>query len=185
MARMAKKPILIDAGVTATLTGDGKMQITGPKGQLEIVVPQTVKVNLHDNMIEVSTLGEEETNLQGLVSSLIKNALVGVTKEWSKSLELIGVGFRAQTTGAELILNVGFSHPVKITAPNGITFTVSENLITVSGADKYAVGEVAARVKRVKPAEPYKGKGIKYQGEVIRRKLGKAAKTVGAAAGAK
>jgi large subunit ribosomal protein L6 len=185
MSRIGKKPIIIEPGVTFSQK-DGSYIVTGPKGTLTIpVIPgATIEVN-GTNLDVKSEQGEENTSVMGLCRSLVQNAVTGVTKGWTKTLELVGVGFRAQTSGNDLVLNVGFSHQVTIKAPSGITFSIVENKITVSGADKYLVGEVAASVKRVKPPEPYKGKGIRYAGEVIRKKLGKAAKAVGGAPGAK
>lgn len=159
---------------------DRLVKIAGPKGEIEIKLPEGVSVKIIDNQVEIH-IGDTDkyVSLQGLFRSLINNAIIGVKTGWSKSLELVGVGFRAQTDGAELTLSLGFSHPVKITAPKGISFSVVENTITVLGADKYLVGEIAANIRRNKPPEPYKGKGIRYLNELIRKKLGKAAKAVG------
>lgn len=179
MSRIGKKPIKIDEGVTVNLT-DRLVKIAGPKGEIEIKLPEGVSVKIIDNQVEIH-IGDTDkyVSLQGLFRSLINNAIIGVKTGWSKSLELVGVGFRAQTDGHELTLSLGFSHPVKITAPKDISFSVVENTITVLGADKYLVGEIAANIRRNKPPEPYKGKGIRYLNELIRKKLGKAAKAVG------
>lgn len=185
MSRIGNKPITIEPGVTVTASEAG-YTVVGPKGQLMVNAINGIKVEINGNVIEIKTSNNDGTsNLIGLGRTLISNAIIGVSRGWTKSLELVGVGFRAANQGNDLVLNVGFSHPVTIPAPKGITFTIVENKITVSGVDRYVVGEVAASVKRVKPPEPYKGKGIRYEGEVIRKKLGKAAKAVGGAAGAK
>jgi large subunit ribosomal protein L6 len=185
MSRIGRKPIVIDPGVTVSIK-DGEIVVVGPKGQLNLKKISGVKIDILANSVEIKPESDSpDTSLVGLCRSLIQNAITGVTKGWSKSLELVGVGFRAQNKGADLELHVGFSHPVVVVAPQGITFAIVENKITVSGSDKYLVGEIAASVKRIKPPEPYKGKGIRYVGEVIRKKLGKAAKAVGGAAGAK
>lgn len=179
MSRIGKKPITIEEGVNLTVDQD-TVKFVGPKGNMEVRLPEGIKLKKVGNIVEIQTdnLGKL-IHLQGLYRSLISNAVTGVKTGWTKSLELVGVGMRAQTDGHDLTMNLGFSHPVKISAPIGISFEVSENKITVAGADKYLVGEVAASIRRVKKPEPYKGKGIKYVGEYIRKKLGKAAKAVG------
>lgn len=180
MSRVGKKSIIIEPGITVSMDL-GKIHINGPKGELVVIIPEGLKVGVNNNQIEVSAINSEKTNLQGLVRSLINNAVIGVKTGWTKTLEMVGVGFRAQTEGNELILNLGYSHPVKIVAPKNISFSVKENKIIVSGMDKYEVGEIAANIRRAKPPEPYKGKGIRYLNEYIRKKLGKAAKAVGGA----
>lgn len=177
MSRIGKMPIIVPEGVTVKIDG-GKITATGPKGTVAFLYHPKVKVELKDGQIICFS---KDSALWGLTRSLIANAVLGVSTGWSKTLELAGVGFRAETTGQELILNIGFSHPVKIKAPESITFKVTENKIEILGANKQAVGELAAQIRRIKPPEPYKGKGIKYQGEIIRRKLGKAAKAIGGA----
>lgn len=179
MARVFKKPIIIDADVKTDLN-QATITVTGPKGNLEINLPASVKAEISNNqLVLVPKFKSADMSIIGLYNSLIKNAIIGVKEGWNKTLELVGVGFRASTTGSELILNVGFTHPVKIKAPEGISFQVTDNKVVVTGIDKYLVGETAASIRRVKPPEPYKGKGIRYLGEVIRKKAGKAAKTVG------
>lgn len=181
MTRIGKKPILIDPEIKISQS-EGKIFVEGPQGKLELSVPDILELNTSANSIEISLKkGQNGRDIHGLFRSLLQNAVSGVKTSWTKTLELVGVGFRAQSNGSELELNVGFSHPVKIPAPKGISFKVVENKITVIGPDKYLVGEVAASVRRVKPPEPYKGKGIRYDKEVIRKKLGKAAKAVGGA----
>jgi len=181
MSKIGKKPIVIEPDIDVCLNKE-IVHVAGEKGQLDIKIPQGVSLERKGNYLFVK--GESKRmNLQGLTRSLIQNAINGVKKLWRKELEMVGVGFRAKVEGNELILNLGFSHPVKITAPQGINFQVKENQIIVEGVDKYLVGEVAASIRRVKPPEPYKGKGIRYRGEVVRRKLGKAVKAVGGISG--
>lgn len=168
---------MIPQGTTVKIDGR-KLTATGPKGEVSFLLHPKVKVELGDKEIICFS---KDNALWGLVRSLVANAVLGVSVGWSKTLELVGVGFRAETNGLELILNLGFSHQVKIKAPQGLSFKVVENKIEILGADKQAVGELAAQIRRIKPPEPYKGKGIKYQGEIIRRKLGKAAKAIGGA----
>lgn len=180
MSRVGKKPIIFEKDIKVTKDGNN-IHVDGPKGTLDIVVQDNVDVIISDGSIEVKLKNNAiSKNIHGLFRSLLQNAIIGVRQQWSKTLELVGVGFRAETDGRELTLFLGFSHPIKVSAPNGVTFQVVENKIIVSGVDKYLVGEAAASIRRIKKPEPYKGKGIRYLGEYIRKKLGKAAKTVGA-----
>lgn len=185
MSRIGQKPIEIPAGVSVTIK-DGVVDVNGPKGKMAVNVTRGINVNQEGNVLKVTMKSNSEyfNALSGLNRTLVSNAVYGVSNLWTKSLELVGVGFRAQTTGKELVLALGFSHPVKVLAPEGITFAVQENKITVSGVDKYLVGEQAAQIRQYKPPEPYKGKGIRYVGEKIRKKAGKA-KALGGAPGAK
>ncbi len=180
MSRIGKKPIIFDS--TVKITKDNKVvSVEGPKGKLEVVLPPGIDVVIGKDNLEVKL--DEKTapkSRQGLFRSLLQNAILGVKNQWSKTLEIVGVGFKAETTGSELTLFLGYSHPVKIKAPPGIVFQVVENKITVTGIDKYLVGEVAASIRRIKKPDPYKGKGIRYLGEYIRKKVGKATKTVSA-----
>ena len=181
MSRIGKKPITIPAGITVT-TEQQLVRVSGPKGTQDVQLLSGIAFSQADARLQVQATGKGvDTARIGLMRSLVQNAITGVSTGWSKTLELVGVGYRAQTDGKELTLNVGFAHPVKIPAPQGVTFAVAENKITVSGADKYLIGETAAKVRRVKKPEPYKGKGIRYVGEYIRKKAGKAAKTTGRA----
>lgn len=186
MSHIGRQPIKISEGVTVTLA-KGVVNITGPKGALTQTVRPEISIKVDNGHIVVMKKNEAgKTNaLFGLYRSLLNNMVQGVTVGFNKGLELSGVGFRAQVSGDELVLNVGFSHPVKIKIPEGITITVSENKINVSGCDKQKVGETAAIIRRVRPPEPYKGKGIHYIGEKIRRKAGKSVKATGVAQGAK
>jgi large subunit ribosomal protein L6 len=176
MSRIGKLPIEIPSTVTVTVTGN-IVTAVGPKGQLNLVLPAKVTVRMEDSKLLVES---QLSNLHGLVRSLLSNNIKGVSDGWTKTLELSGTGYRAATTGSELNMALGFSHPVIIKAPTGITFAINENKITVLGSDKTMVGEVAARIRRLRPADPYKAKGLKYEGEVIQRKAGKAAKAGGA-----
>lgn len=181
MTRIGKKPITFEPDIKISQSS-GEISVEGPQGKIVLSMPGEIEVKIAGNTAQVSEKkGISAKNIQGLFRSLVQNAVRGVATPWTKTLELVGVGYRAQTTGNELELNLGFSHPVKIKAPEGITFKIAENKITVTGADKYLVGELAASIRRVKPPEPYKGKGIRYEKEHIRKKLGKAAKAVGAA----
>lgn len=182
MSKIGKLPVQLPDGTTATLAGS-TVTVTGPKGTLSFVLPKGITATVAEGKIQVGQ--EEDTkdatkNLFGLTRATLANMVTGVSKGLEKKLELTGVGYRAQASGSELTLHVGFSHPVKISATPGITFTVADNVITVSGTDKALIGLIAARVRAVRPPEPYKGKGIKYIGEYIRKKAGKAAKAVGA-----
>ena len=170
MSRIAKQPIKIPEAVTVTVTGSSVM-VTGPKGRLEITTPAEVKIE--NGEVRVSS---PAPNLAGMSRTLVANMVKGVVDGWSKALELSGTGYRATTTGTRLDLALGFSHPVVVDAPAGITFEVKENKITVLGADKAMVGLVASKIRRLRPADPYKLKGFKYEGEKIIKKAGKAAK---------
>jgi large subunit ribosomal protein L6 len=181
MSKIGKKPVEVKSGVNVSITGQ-TVAVSGPKGQLSFVIPAGIKAEVKEGQILVTQAkkNDVETNaLFGLTRAMLNNLVKGVSEGFEKKLELSGVGYRAQGTGNTLTLSVGFSHPVVIKADQGITFTVEENIITISGADKVMVGDVAAKVRAVRPPEPYKGKGIKYVGERIRRKAGKAAKAVG------
>lgn len=184
MSRIGKLPISIPEGVNISLDGQ-KIMVSGPKGSLERDLPKNISVEIKEGKLKVLTKdGRNQTRaLHGTIRSHLANMVKGVTQGWSKALEVVGTGFRAETDGKVLSLNVGYSHPVKIDAPKGITFQVNKLDIIVEGIDKELVGLVASRIRRIRPPEPYKGKGIRYKDEVVRRKPGKAAKTVGASAG--
>lgn len=183
MSRIGRLPIPIPETVTVAINGS-RIGVTGPKGLLEWVMPGGVEVKNEEGKIIVTA---KLSNLHGLSRSLIANMVKGVSDGWSKTLELSGTGYRASTNGTELNLSLGFSHPVVVKAPEGMSFEVVENKIKVLGIDKVKVGEVAAKIRLLRPADPYKAKGLKYEGEVIRRKAGKAAKAgaVGAGTGGK
>lgn len=182
MSRIGKLPIKILPQVKVNLEGE-KIIVSGVKGRLECSLPAQIKVVKRDEelVVERKDNSRQSRALHGLIRALLANMVKGVNGGFRKELELSGVGYRAALDEKGLNLTIGFSHPVKFPAPPGITFTVSENKIIVEGADKQLVGEVASQIRSSKPPEPYKGKGIKYVGERIRRKVGKAVKTVGGA----
>lgn len=181
MSKIGKLPISIPTGVTVTITG-ASVQVSGTKGNFTHKVPAGITVTTVEDKVIVGQ--EEKTKEQtkalfGLTRALLANMVKGVSEGFEKRLELSGVGYRAQGAGTDLTLSVGFSHPVKIKAPQGVSFRVEGNTIIVEGADKALVGNTAAEIRAVRKPEPYKGKGIKYVDERIRRKAGKAAKAVG------
>jgi large subunit ribosomal protein L6 len=177
MSRIGRQPIEIPAGVSVSVVG-ARVMVNGPLGELSQEVPARMKVEQQDGSIVVSRPTErgEDRALHGLTRSLIANMVEGVTSGFQKRLEIQGVGYRAGLRGADLELNVGFSHPVVLKASAGITFDVpTPNVVLVKGIDKQRVGQIAAEVRKVRPPEPYKGKGIRYEGEYVRRKVGKRA----------
>jgi len=177
MSRLGKLPIELPEGTQVKIE-DGFVVIKGPKGKLKEKLHQLVKVDIGDKELKVTVVDQEnkkEKALWGLYRSLINNMAVGVTKGYEKKLEINGVGYRAAVSGNKLTLNVGYSHPVDYTLPEDITAAVEGNIVTISGIDKQLVGNVAAQIRKIRKPEPYKGKGIKYVDEVIRRKVGKAA----------
>jgi len=175
MSRIGKMPITVPKSVTVDLE-DGRVRVKGPKGELARQIPREISVVRNDGELRVERSSDEPSHraLHGLTRSLIANMVTGVTDGYTRRLEVNGVGYRAAVSSGSLVLQVGYSHPVLVPAPPGISFAVAANAITVSGADKELVGETAAQIRRVRPPEPYKGKGIKYAEEVIRRKAGKA-----------
>jgi len=194
MSRIGKKPIQIPDKVNVKID-NGLVTVKGPKGELKLELANGVKLEQNNNEITVKVKNEDEKryrSLWGTFRQLINNMIVGVSEGFEKKLEINGVGFKAEvsrnsagsTSGGksdELILNVGYSHAVNFKIPQGIEIKIEKNIITISGIDKQLVGETAAQIRKTKKPEPYKGKGIKYVDEVIRRKAGKQAKTVGAA----
>lgn len=176
MSRVGKKPIIIPAGVAVALKGR-EVSVKGPKGELTREIHPDISVSVKDNAMELlpSRATKKSGALWGLSRTLLSNMVIGVSDGFEKKLEFEGIGFRANLEGDTIVFALGFSHPVRFPAPKGIAFKIEKNVITVSGADKEAVGETAARIRQLKPPEPYKGKGIRYQGEVIRRKAGKKA----------
>jgi large subunit ribosomal protein L6 len=179
MSRIGKQPVEIPSGVTVDVAGD-TVNVKGPGGALSQRVDPDKKVTVADGEVRVERPSDEREHraLHGLTRSLIANMVEGVTKGYEKRLEIQGVGYRAALKGKDIELQVGFSHPVNFPAPQGIEFEVpAPNRITVKGIDKQLVGETAARIRRIRKPEPYKGKGIRYEGEYVRKKAGKAAKT--------
>lgn len=186
MSRIGNMIITLPQGASVTQEGR-RLMVNGPKGKLVRELPGEIGVRVEADKVKVTSrgIGKTAKALHGMVRAHLANDLTGVVQGWSKSLELSGVGYRANLSGANLELFVGFSHPVTIVPPPGITFAVTEGNIVISGIDKDLVGQTAANIRRVKEPEPYKGKGIKYVGEHIRKKAGKSAKTIGGAPGAK
>jgi len=176
MSRIGKKEILIPAGVEVTINGQD-ISVKGPKGSLKMVSAPEIAVEIKEKEIHFTPKKEDLKSkaLWGLTRTLVSNMVDGVTKGFEKKMEINGVGFKAGVEGKKLILSVGLSHTVDIPAPEGIEFKVEKNVITVSGIDKGLVGQVSAQIRRVKKPEPYKGKGIRYVGEIIKKKLGKKA----------
>ena len=177
MSRIGKQPIEIPAGVTITV-GDSEITVVGPKGQLIVPVQPKTKVEVDGQTATVTRENDEPKSRawHGLQRALLNNAVIGVTKGFEKKLEVNGVGFRLSGGGQDIEMTLGFSHPVKYHAPEGVTLTTNKMEITVAGIDKQKVGQVAAEIRALKKPEPYKGKGIKYVDEVILRKAGKAGK---------
>lgn len=180
MSRIGKKPVFIPDDVQVEI--GQKILVKGPLGQLDFKIPMGVKVEEIDKKLVISARNEERQTkaFHGLTRSLIANMIEGVTAGFKKRLELAGIGFRVNLTGDKLILLVGYSHSVEIEQPEGIKFQVEDNKITVSGINKELVGKVAAEIRKVRPPDAYKGKGIRYEGEVVKLKPGKAAKAAGA-----
>ena len=179
MSRIGRLPIAIPNGVTVTVTPENVVTAKGPKGQLTKAMHPAINIAVENNSIVVTRENDEKQNraLHGLTRALINNMVVGVTEGYKKTLELVGVGYRAQLQGKKLILSLGFSHPVEIEAVPGVDFQLEgANKIIVSGIDKELVGDVAADIRTWRKPEPYKGKGIKYDNEVVRRKEGKTGK---------
>ncbi len=179
MSRIGKLPVAVPSGVNVTLS-DGEVLVKGPKGELrQAILSTVVGVKMEDGRVVVERKGEarEHRAAHGLTRTLIANMVEGVSKGYRKSLEIQGVGFRVAKSGEKLNLSLGFSHPVVFEAPKDIALSVEgQNKIHVDGIDKQAVGQVAAEIRSLRPPEPYKGKGIRYAGEVVRKKLGKAGK---------
>ncbi|MCZ7535878.1 MAG: 50S ribosomal protein L6 [Acidimicrobiia bacterium] len=179
MSRIGKKPIPIPSGVQVTIDGD-HVAVEGPRGSLELDVVGDVTVALDGDMLVVARADDQRSNraLHGLTRTLVNNMIVGVTEGYTKELEIVGVGYRATAQGPQRIeLQLGFSHPVFVDAPQGIEFEVPvPGRISVKGFDKQLVGQVAADIRRIRKPEPYKGKGVRYAGEQVRRKAGKSAK---------
>lgn len=179
MSRIGRMPVELPQGVDVKVKGS-HVRVKGPKGELEHTFPAVMKIKVDDGVVTVDRPSDERTHraLHGMTRALINNMVVGVSKGFQKTLEINGVGYRAELTGQNLVLNVGYSHPVEIVPPEGISFEVDNRTrqIKVMGYDKQVVGQVAADIRKVRPPEPYKGKGIKYIDERIRRKAGKAGK---------
>ena len=181
MSKIGKLPITLGSNVTVQVQGS-EATVTGPKGTMSMTIPAGVKVAQEEGKVVLTAENKEDRRVRsmyGLTRALLSNLIKGVDTGFEKKLEIVGVGYRATMQGADLVLSLGFAHPVKFSPVQGITLSVADNVITVAGSDKTQVGEIAAKIRASKPPEPYKGKGIKYKGERIRRKAGKAAKAAG------
>jgi large subunit ribosomal protein L6 len=177
MSRIGKKLIVLPSGVTAVVSGT-EVTVKGPKGELKVAVLPGITVELQDSNMSVARTNEERQTraYHGLIRSLLQNTVVGVSEGYKKTLKLIGTGYRVAMKGQGVSLSLGFSHPVEVVPPTGIKLTTEGNdTIHIEGIDKQAVGQVAANIRKIRPPEPYKGKGVRYVDEVVRRKAGKAA----------
>lgn len=180
MSRIGRNPVIIPSGVTVTLEADGTIVVKGPKGELKLAENQFVKIAVDENEIKVIREGEEREKkaAHGLMRALLQNMVTGVTDGFKKELEINGVGYRAQVQGNKMVLSLGYSHPIEYTIPEGIEIKMNEdkkNIVIITGIDKQKVGQVASEIRGFRKPEPYKGKGIKYVDEYIRRKAGKTA----------
>jgi large subunit ribosomal protein L6 len=178
MSRIGRMPVPIPSGVDVTITGR-EVTVTGPKGKLSLEVAEPIEVSQNDGVITVTRPNDEGNvrALHGLSRSLVANMVTGVTEGYRKTLEIVGVGYRVQARGSNLEFSLGFSHPITVSPPEGITLRVeSPTRLVVEGIDKQQVGEVAANIRKLRKPDPYKGKGLRYSGEHIRRKVGKAGK---------
>src|SRR3989338_10236322 len=177
MSRIGVQPIILPDGVT--LAREGRvLTLNGAKGQLSLSLPEGVDVNQKENTLQVTRQSEQREHraLHGTIRSLLANIVTGITDGFTKKLELIGIGYRASIEEGELVLLVGFTHPVKLVIPEGLEAKIEKNVISISGIDRQSVGQFAAIIRDVRPPEPYKGKGIRYEGEKVRMKQGKAVK---------
>ena len=174
MSKIGKKLIEVPSGVAVTIE-DSVVKVKGPKGELEYKIPRELKITIEENKVAVLPIAKSKKTpaLWGTIRAVIANMVSGVTSGFEKKLEIEGIGFKAQTQGNELVLNLGFSHQVIFKIPDGIKVDVSKNTIAVSGVSKELVGQTAANIRALKKPEPYKGKGIRYSGEIIKRKVGK------------
>lgn len=176
MSRIGRLPVSLPAGVTVTVDEGNVVRVTGPKGELQQSINPDITVNIEGAELTVTRPTDQKKHraLHGLSRALINNMVTGVTSGFEKTLEIVGVGYKATKNGKKLVLNMGYSHPVEIEEPEGIAFEVpNANTVVVKGIDKQFVGEIAAEIRDVRPPEPYKGKGIRYRNEIVRRKVGK------------
>jgi large subunit ribosomal protein L6 len=178
MSRIGRQPVSVPANVTISVSDENLVSVKGPKGELSRQFPATISLDRDEGVINVTRPNDEgkQRALHGLSRSLLNNMVTGVTTGFVKTLEVQGVGYRAQMQGSNLQLALGFSHPVIVSPPSGISFTVEGPRVNIEGIDKERVGQVAANIRKLRPPEPYKGKGIRYTGERVRRKAGKAGK---------
>lgn len=177
MSRIGRLPITVPSGVEVKIDG-ADVSVKGPKGELAHTIDRPIEASLEDGTITVTRPDDERESraLHGLTRTLINNMIIGVTEGYSKQLEIIGTGYRVLAKGSDLEFALGYSHPISVPAPEGISFQVEGNKVTVTGIDKQKVGETAANIRKLRKTEPYKGKGIRYVGEQVRRKAGKAGK---------
>jgi len=180
MSRVGEMPITVPSGVTVSIKKD-QVTVTGPKGELSRAISPDIAIDQQDNTLTVSRPSDnkEHRSLHGLTRSLVANMVEGVSSGFDKYLEIVGVGYRAEKTGDNLTFRVGYSHLVEVSPLPGISFVVEGNRVKVSGIDKEVVGEMAARIRKIRPPDSYKGKGIRYAGEIVRLKPGKAGKVIG------
>jgi large subunit ribosomal protein L6 len=181
MSKIGRMPIIIKDGMNVAVENDS-VKISGTKGEATYAIPSGIKAAFADGKLSLTLVDDKDRSIKalyGLTRANLANVIKGLDTGFERKLELVGVGYRAQMQGNDLVLSLGFSHPVKFSPEPGIKISVAETTITISGTDKAAVGLAASKIRGVKPPEPYKGKGIKYKGEQIRRKAGKAAKAVG------
>ncbi|MCC7303838.1 50S ribosomal protein L6 [bacterium] len=178
MSKIGTKSVEVEDGVQVSVA-NGLVSVQGPKGNLTVAIPLHISVKQDGStlMIERSHESKKVRSLHGLIRSLVSNAVIGVTKPWEKHLEVVGTGYRVKMKGRDLVFEVGYSHPVEFAEVEGVTYTVDGSKVTVSGIDKQLVGEVAHKIKIIRKPDPYKGKGVRYEGEVIHLKPGKKAKT--------
>ena len=178
MSRIGRQPVTVPANVTLTVGDDNFVSVKGPKGELTRQFPPTIALSRDEGVVNLTRPNDEgkQRSLHGLSRTLLNNMVVGVTDGFTKVLEVQGVGYRAQMQGSSLQLALGFSHPVVVAPPAGISFVVEGPRVSIQGIDKELVGQVAANIRKLRPPEPYKGKGIRYSGERVRRKAGKAGK---------
>lgn len=178
MSRIGRLPITVPGGVTVS-QADRVVTVKGPKGELQLTIPDPIEVAIEDNTVTVTRPDDERESraLHGLVRTLINNNIIGVTEGFQKTLEVVGTGYRVAAKGQSLEFALGYSHSITVEPPEGVSFSVEGNdKVTVSGIDKQAVGEAAANIRKLRKPEPYKGKGVRYEGEYVRRKAGKAGK---------
>jgi len=181
MSRIGRRPIEIPSGVTVTMT-DSTIQVVGPNGTLSVPTDRLVKLTIDGQTMHVERVGDSNAARarHGLYWALVQNMIIGTSKGFERRLEMKGVGYRAAKQGNDLVLNLGYSHPITVNLPEGIDVMVEKTSMIVKGIDKQMVGQVAANIRSLRPPEPYKGKGIRYSDEIIRMKAGKAAKAAGA-----
>ena len=175
MSRIGKQPVVLPAGISATVA-DGVVALKGPKGELALKTPATVEVSLDGSTLNIARTGDDKQNRadHGTIRALLQNMVVGLKDGYNRDLEIQGVGFKASMAGNKLTMNVGYSHPVEYVVPEGVSVTVVDGTqLKVSGIDKQLVGQVSARIRSFRPPEPYKGKGVRYKDERVRRKAGK------------